>query len=139
MENLIVSSTNLYAILPIITSFKYGYYNYTIVISLSMIASIIYHMIEHHKHNMTGLGSHSLLEHQVCLNFDRFFAGLSFLYGFFINKDPTNFLINNSQVILIALLSLFISEKLVKKNFYIITHSIWHIYAFHISYLAIIQ
>lgn len=135
MENLIVAGSNIYALLPIMEAFTKGEIFFCAVLCAAMICSFLYHMIEHHKHDMSGWGSQSIEEHRVCINLDRLTALTSCIIGLCICAEPSRFFQENQLLIFGALFLLFVSEKLVGRTLYIITHSMWHICAFHIAYL----
>jgi hypothetical protein len=148
MENVIVASTNLYALRSIHALWSNKAYANCFLITASMISSIAYHLVEHSKHGMPGIKFYRQCE-KVLLNLDRFFAVgsiLSFLrlYHRRLMTDRT------IQIwIMIAVLNWILSEGYVflgkshktpynlKKYFFMFTHSIWHLCVYHISFLLV--
>ncbi len=56
MENIIVASSNLFGISPLITSFRHGDYLTGVTLGLAISTSSISHLIECRKHGMPGIG-----------------------------------------------------------------------------------
>jgi hypothetical protein len=136
MENLIVSASNLYALYPLYLSIRSRKFINVILLAGSMTSSILYHLSEHSKHNLKGITYLNNYERSL-LNSDRFFAIVTISY--YIYKYP-RLLFEKKKYILFALLCLAISEfplirNHVPKPIYIISHSLWHILAFHIAVL----
>lgn len=79
--NISLALTNLTAIAPIYRSFARRRYVLSTVLSLSMLSSMAYHLIENRKHNLPGAfhGTLRLLynNYETVLNLDRAFAFLS--------------------------------------------------------------
>lgn len=137
MENVLVAASNLYAVVPIYVAANRGQPFYAGVLCMAMGFSLLYHMIEHHKHGMTGLGSGTLEEHDVCINLDRFWAVCAVMTGLWMQQDIYTFLYDHMFPIAVGLQLLFTSERTTNKRVYILTHSLWHIAAFHMAYRCI--
>lgn len=149
MDNIIVSASNLYALFGSIQFYKNGEYINSFLINCAMISSILYHLAESNKHNMTGIYFLKPYEKKL-LNIDRFFA-ISSVLIFSIKYWLIIF--NNSaimNIIPIGLFSLILSEfpnyspvtvfpKSTEKIIFIISHCIWHLCAFHVGYLLAIN
>jgi len=144
--NLIVAASNLYALRafnawmpldPICASLT----------AVAMGASTLYHLVERHKHGLAGCGSGSLREHTICINIDRVAAVTLTLYILFNYPSIATRLLPSFAG---ALLMLGVSElphlfpsvfqKHVGANatrvIYTITHSAWHMWAFHNLFLV---
>lgn len=132
-----MSASNLYALLPLTVAWSEGRVLFGVTLCASMVFSILYHMIEHHKHDMPGWGSHTLAEHHVCINLDRCAATSVVLVTLFQHHDVTAFVTGHWMILCFALLLLYVSERRADKSMYMFTHSLWHIYAFHLAYLAL--
>ena len=135
MENVLVAFSNLYALLPIYRAIRISNWLTAIILTGAMVSSIVYHLLECHKHQMPGLwfGRSEFIYH-LTINIDRLFALLS-VYIFY---DPT-MLWNHRYLAGIALASMTISETIYRyeKRPYIFFHIIWHILAFHLAYLFV--
>jgi hypothetical protein len=145
MENLIVSLSNLYAVIPITRLIAYEEYFGAFIVSMAMISSTAYHMVETNKHHMMGMGKY--YGEQILLNLDRFFAIISTLY--IIVHFPIG--LTSGQFIGFAIcgsIALGVSEiphyvKQFEMNYpygmhlYVVSHIIWHITAFHCADLLI--
>jgi hypothetical protein len=141
MENLFVAATNLYGLRAIKTGIQKRYWKESIMLGCAMYASIIYHLSET-KHNMNSL----ILTNNtsVTLNIDRLFAFCSMALILFNLKNK----LNKKMLIIgtIGLISMMISESqhvitlpmFIEKPLYLVTHSIWHICAFHTAHLLFI-
>lgn len=146
MENLIVSLSNLYAVIPITRLIAYEEYFGAFIVSMAMISSTAYHMVETNKHHMTGI-CRKYYGEQILLNLDRFFAIISALY--IIVQFPIG--LTSGQFIGFAIcgsIALGVSEiphyiKQFEMNYpygmylYVVSHIIWHITAFHCADLLI--
>jgi len=152
MENLIVSLSNLYAVIPITRLIAHEKYFGAFIVSMAMISSTAYHMVETDKHHMTGMGRNCgklirFPSERVWLNLDRFFAIISTLY--IIVQFPIG--LTSGQFIGFAIcgsIALGVSEiphyvKQFEMNYpygmhlYVVSHIIWHITAFHCADLLI--
>jgi len=129
--NIIISITNIVAIIPIIKSISLKKYNLAIFIFFTMMASFIYHMSEH----IHGLPGCFLMEYsEVLLFIDRIFALFTILYG--INQVINiykNKLLDYKIFVMAGIAITFITlSELFGNNPYYWTffHSIWHISAF---------
>ena len=144
MENIIVALSNYRIVYPICLSYSNrDYLTLTIIIILGL-GSFISHLIENHKHGMSGIGFSIRLSYYLN-RFDVFMCiliscRLVFLYYY---KYKLNIMpIINSKLLMIkfvfSLLFMIISEydkynpKL--KYLYIITHCIWHMSIFSTLY-----
>ena len=162
MDNLVVTLTNLYGLRAFHVSLKVGDISNAIILGLSVSSSMIYHMLEHSKHHMTGMPQFQKYE-KIALNADRFFAGLAFctlVYKSrkFIFNRPLHKLAYKPHKIIssfnpklkhysigtIACLILSECQHLINlniypvryvKGFYMLTHCFWHVGAFHIAYI----
>lgn len=139
MENLIVASSNLVGILPIISAHEQQNLIIFYSLYLAMFCSILYHLFETEKHKFPGI--FSLIDpfqskiigqrlHQKLINMDRFFALtaiITVIYYYYQLID--NIIIFHS---LFGISCLIISE-INKQSYwlYIITHCLWHIIAFN--------
>lgn len=142
MENVIVALSNLYAVRAMMTwpHFSIGY----TLTTLSAAASICYHLIEHQKHNMPGLGTGSWEEHFYFLNFDRLCAATLSIYLLMHWQD--NFYWPVFAISLGSASELFhVQPKLqsaiglsdhTERIFYMVAHSAWHVAAFHCAYMV---
>lgn len=135
MENIIVAASNLYAILPIAYNYQHNHLFNAFILTCAMAASIAYHLIETHKHNMPGMPIFRSYEwHNFFINIDRFFAFACIFILFDINN-----ILKFNGFILVALLHSYLSEVYFRSNDdkykYILTHIIWHIMAFQIAYI----
>jgi len=147
MENVIVASSNVYAVYALT-----AWYNDSIVyfaILASMMASIVYHLVEHHKHDMPGTaGSGSLSEHKLCLNLDRFCAILLGIVLLSRAIDNPSMIYNPASILCAVCAAGFgivsehgesffkhISSKQ-RRWIYIVTHSVWHVLIFNVVYLC---
>lgn len=140
MPNLILSLSNLYGLLAVSVLYNNNDMFGAIILSGTILSSMIYHLIEHHKHNLVGLSEFNLCDtvchHQTFINFDRFFACSSVLY--LLTYD---LIIEHIVLTVIALICLSISETTqyiehrIIKRLFVPLHFIWHILAFHLAYL----
>ena len=141
MENIIVASSNLNGIFAIHNYYKRCQYKQSVAICCAMLASIVYHLIEHHKHNMLGIGIFkNKFYHVVFLNLDRFFA----FYAVYMSYSPKIF--KHIYFALFGLTCLFTSEILStlfspskEKLIHIIFHCLWHLSAFEMARLLSIS
>lgn len=150
LPNLCCTVTNLYALFPIYVFYKNNMIFKASFLAFTMVASICYHLIEHHKHNMPGIGLfNDKLSHQVFLNLDRFCSLAAVIvcynYDLVYQNGPISRLFINQTTFILLLLSTgyaFIAETLLtpkgpfpkiilEKNYikwiYVFTHSLWHI------------
>lgn len=131
LPNIICTVTNLWA-LPAI-------YNYTVndmvlqayCVFFIMIASICYHMIEHHKHNMPGIGIFDdKLSHHIFLNLDRALSIISIIVCY----DSIIFTKPYLMIVLFAISCVTIAENFAKSiPSYVIWHSLWHLSVFELA------
>jgi len=131
LPNLILSFTNINAIFAIYNYYYCQKYIQMLSITSIMIISIFYHLIEHHKHNMPGIGIlNSKFYHNIFLNLDRLFSVIAIITCY----DPIIFSLDYILFIIIALISMFIAENIAKTvPVYVLTHSIWHLSVFEIA------
>jgi hypothetical protein len=133
LENILVALTNLYGFRAYFYCSKF---EQSVLLS-AMISSIIYHLIEHHKHGMPGISFfNSVDSHIIFLNIDRLYAVICFLTFFEVN------MLNDQNLVICfgtGLFMMFLSEMIFKtpkyKYAYMITHCMWHFLAFHTIYL----
>ncbi len=102
-------------------------------------SSVCYHMIERHKHGMRGINIFcDKTSHHIFLNIDRFFACL-LVYVMFDIKYIYH--VDIVLTFIIGLLCMGLSEMVFKGSQYqmqyIVTHCLWHIFAFHTVYIAL--
>ena len=142
-DNLVVTLTNLYAVRAIMTCINSNSYLNALLLSGAMTSSIIYHALENAKHNMTGIPQFKRYE-LIALNFDRLFAVLVvtrfiMLYHKKINQQILTLAICSLVCMLLSecqhVINLNSYSVRYTKLFYIITHCLWHIGAFHVAYL----
>lgn len=113
--------------------------------------SIIYHVIEVRKHGMPGIkpfANGSQHQHEICINLDRIAAGSLGCYLTFLiwNSSQWSLFFLGAIAISFNLLSeLFRWHEPLKEFFslsaeevtwwYVIWHSLWHIAAFHVTWM----
>lgn len=146
MENLIVASSNLVAILPIISAYRKSDYITLICLFLAMSASVLYHLMETEKHQFPGI--FSLIKdqksrarslgrkwHLFLINLDRLAAITVIIRVVYKYMIFDRFFILYSVV---GLLCLLVSE--IRKDsywIYLLSHCLWHIFAFNTANLLI--
>jgi len=141
LTNTFMALTNLVALPSIIQLFQQTRYVEFFVVFGAAISSFIYHLIEHHKHGMPGIGYFdSRFWHIFFLNMDRVFAFLTVIILAYYNPNA----ITKKRIIftgLIALVFMTLSETLYRpvryQKQYIILHTIWHIMAYTRIHLVI--
>ncbi len=136
MENVIVASSNVFGILPVITCFKHVDFLTGSVIGLTVGASTISHLVECHKHCMNGIG-YSREVSSYWNRLDVFFAHASAIrIGYLMfkkgNKIPSYILIMLLGSLGLNLISEYDKYNCDIKTRYIILHSLWHISIFNI-------
>jgi|GEM_PF-4381476 len=138
--NYIVTSSNLYGILPI--HYSRGYYRLW-MISI-VISSILMHASET-KHNLPGIYPFNKYSQQF-LWLDRIMAISPIIYllvqYILYKKSPLVYL--SSPKFIIGLICLFLSENFhlhskINPYFFAFTHSLWHFCAYHTCYLFLIN
>lgn len=138
IENLIVTASNLYAAAP---TWDYYIHNMDlpmVAIILSAIASMLYHLFEHQKHHMPGMGIFGdPCSHIILINIDRFCAVGAIIVCAVTAKWKNVDIYVFCLVAGIGLISVFISEFVskffpdkVEKWVHVFFHSVWHILAF---------
>lgn len=134
MENLIVASSNLVAILPLISAAKRSDYLVFGGLFSAMFFSSLYHAMETEKHQFPGLFGKGFGKkfHKIFINCDRISAILAIITVLFnYHQNIDKFAIQQS---VIGITYLMISE--LKPNsywVYILTHCLWHIMAFGVA------
>jgi hypothetical protein len=141
LENILMAASNLYG-------FRATDATHNIVdrmtITCAMISSIVYHLFEKSKHGMSGVSSQ--MDDKVWLDADRVYAvalvaRLLIFHGHKIDRhilaigaiSVTAMAISECQnVIDISAIPVGITRAV-----YMVTHTIWHIGAFHIAYLMV--
>jgi len=135
-----------------------GYARSSLLVMFSMVASTAYHLIEHQKHELPGIGSvisglgwfNSMSAHELFINLDR--AGavalvLTSMWGLYQEHILMSTMYKHRQEVVLALTFSLISESLhYMRELYLnylspqaiqltfaMTHTIWHILAFHLS------
>jgi hypothetical protein len=135
--NYLVSCSNIYGFLPLFYSYagtnkpSYG----TLLIANAILASTLMHISET-KHGLTGVPYLNMFS-QLFLNYDRLSAVTLVIHTLVTTDfDKLVWLIRTVYPYL-ALLALFLSENVLVYNvyFFAVTHSCWHILAFHCLYL----
>jgi hypothetical protein len=148
MENAIVAASNCYALRALLAwpSFSMGH----LLTSFAMAASLMYHLVERHKHNMPGLvGDGSVIEHNVYLNLDRVAAlALAIHLINTVTSEAFECLAPFAALSLTLCAaselshwwpSLLIGRGIgikTERRWYVVTHSLWHLCAFHLVYLV---
>lgn len=107
MENIILASTNLVAIVPVLEFYHQGCILQSTAVALAALASILYHLVECHKHGMPGVGVFtSARDHMILINIDRACAVFAVLACWDISA-----LMQNYAIVLVALVGLTLSEQ----------------------------
>lgn len=133
--NVLIATTNLPALWPLVTSrndpITFG------AILFASSASFISHLFESHKHGMHGFGCNEKLSYY--LNRMDVIAAIILIYRMFeISSWLT--LIKFTPIVLFSMVINVISERdksLATRNFFLITHSIWHISIFIILHFVL--
>jgi len=140
MENLLMTLTNLYALRAIYTAYNNKYYFASIIITLTCLASIVYHLSET-KHGMNSLCLTKYSD--ITLNIDRFLAtivGWTILWNF---RHKINIELFVYDIISLIAQGLSESQHVIhlplktEKILYLNTHPVWHFCAFHCAYLLV--
>jgi hypothetical protein len=134
--NTLISSTNLFGIIPIYIALNNNNYIGALITFCAMFASILYHISETH-HNLTGLIFTKYTNYLLFI--DRIFAIIALVYGIYL------IYINNyiyysiiSINIIIGIFALLLSELFGNYPIiYTLFHCIWHCVAFIILALII--
>lgn len=140
MLNLILTLSNAHALL--------GFWTFRrapLASSLLLIAgfaSALYHSVEQQKHSMSGLwgGPH---HHTACLLFDRVAAlSLGGYLLFYIPRTPSALGLGCSALIFCALSELpwkfqLFRDPVFERNWYFCWHLLWHLSAFHFTFLCL--
>lgn len=142
MENAILAATNLYGFRAL-REWPAGSWGQCLT-GFAMGASILYHMVERHKHKMPGLaGTGTRTEHAVCLNLDRFAAVSLGLYLALSQEPDAGLLRLGAGALGLAALSelpewfpLHIFTGGVGRDWYVFLHALWHLSAFHLVYMV---
>lgn len=138
-SNIWMSLTNIYGLRAIYNVWLQDEKVNSLIILGAVISSSVYHLVECEKHKMSGIGLNNSKElHYITLNIDRFFAVLTFMIMFLKARETKYELIRENMMLeILALSSLFLSEIPFRyeKPMYMITHTIWHISAYHLVYL----
>lgn len=133
LTNLVVTLSNLYGILPIYHAPGY----YRLWMGGLVTASVLMHLSET-KHGLPGIYPFNIYSNSFLL-LDRLMAYTPIIYlGYQLltreNPQPIYDLIL-SPVAIVGAISVLMSEGLhLGKPFFAITHSIWHICAYHLCY-----
>lgn len=150
LKNIWLASSNLYAIRSIITFAKGQEVLTAFLITISMLSSFLFHLIEYRPNQIPGaIPSLRYDKYQsIFLWIDRIMAVIAFTSAIKLEG-----LINYWGLIVVALLVLLISEiklesSVLSRNIrpeymlqdmlcikYLIFHALWHLIAFHIAYL----
>lgn len=144
MENLIVASSNLVAIAPIMTAWQHQEYLVSISLFFAMLASIIYHLIETEKHQLPGFFGRQIGKkyHHLAINLDRLAAFTAISITLYRYHKLITF--NLIRLAFIPLHFLLISEfwkdsywilalPVESKIPYLVSHCIWHLSAFGLA------
>ncbi len=143
MENALVVASNLYALRTVnaLPLFSPG----SVLTLLAMLASMLYHGVERHRHGMPGLfGSGTLREQCLCINIDRACAALLCAWLLIVAREPAHFYLAAPALMLLALSEAphFAPRAFAKfgktraRHFYMTFHIAWHLAAFHLTYLV---
>jgi hypothetical protein len=134
--NFITSVTNFTAYFPIYTSFVNNDIITTSCLSFVATMSTFSHLVENHKHGMSGIGCSkelSIITNKLdVLGCVIMIGRLGYLYYYKMGFSP-KLLCDNKTLFMITLL-LFICNKLSEydnqnvklRNRYVVLHSIWH-------------
>jgi hypothetical protein len=155
MDNFIVAATNLYAFRAIaqcdargtkgVEDSVFSRHLDAHLLYGAMLSSIVYHLLEKSKHNMTGTPKSGQYE-SMALNADRAFAALvvmRFIYAYHKKIDARILTIGLCSLTCMMLsecqhvVSLDRYPIRYTKAFYMLTHCLWHIGAFHTAYLLV--
>jgi len=127
--NVIVAMTNLACIYPIMIAIKKDDIFMAALVVFAAFWSIIYHLVESHKHDMYGFGSRASTS-RFYLQIDR--VGALSLSLATVARLIERFNFSLALMGLLTLIPLLISEfPGVPKSIYIPCHCIWHISAFY--------
>lgn len=129
---IIVTCSNIFALIPIQSLIHHGYYGGAILTGLTALASVFMHATET-KHQLPGLfwAEHS----NLFLNIDRFFAKVLIMYGLWLFYDHPNLLPVITSIV--GLIMLGVGELTYHLPLYTFLHSSWHFLAFYSLYLVI--
>ena len=144
LENILLACTNLGAVAPIMTAWKMGDKWTALVIGYVGTASFISHLMENHKHGMSGIGIGFNKKMSYLLNrldvIGCILTGARLAYIYWL-KHGTSLqpLLSHPYLLALGILSysLNIVSEYDKYNprlkwLYIPTHSLWHISVFWI-------
>ena len=153
MDNFIVAFTNLAALQPIAVCISRCEWIDATLLFCTMFASIVYHLLENAKHNMTGIprgcvsDASKLKQYElIALNADRVFAALviaRFMSTRYKKIDQRIFTLGMCSLGYMALsecqnvIDVAQYRVLGEKSYYMITHCMWHISAFYTAYLLV--
>lgn len=138
MENVFLAATNLYGVRALYVAEEWIHFNSVL---LCILASMTYHLIEYRKHGMPGIGyATSTSAHEFFLNLDRIVA----IWTFFIFVDYS--MISDHHIrryVYFGALMQYLSERVYRwkedKTKYIICHALWHLAAYHVLYLQLVN
>jgi hypothetical protein len=145
MENWLTTTSNLYGLIAA-SAWRAGSLGQVLTL-FAVLFSIIYHSIETRKHDMPGIrpfATGSEHQHKICLNLDRTAAlslGLYLTYVVLCSGQWSVLLEGFLAISLNALSELFRWTSLgnlstrQKTWWYVVFHSLWHIAAFHMSWI----
>jgi hypothetical protein len=144
MENLIVSGSNFPCFYPLYLTYQNNDYFTFIPLLIVSFGSIFSHLVENHKHCMSGIGFSTKVSYYLnrldvfgCVLVISRFGYLIFEYGIMA------FLTNNKILTFACFLSFMLNiisehDKKSKtwKPYYILTHSLWHLTIFPLMGIA---
>jgi hypothetical protein len=134
IPNYIVTVTNLYGLVAFYSS--HSLYE-RLLIANAIIGSILCHLADT---NRGLIGVKYLNRHPLFwLNYDRVSVILLFVYTYLHNLDKLLFVIQSTPYAIIGIICLLISETHWSRNIsvFVVSHSLWHIFAFHCLYLTV--
>lgn len=136
LENIIVAATNLHGVWAIRNFSEAGDVLRAAAVLAAMLSSIVYHLFEHQKHHMPGMGIFGdKKSHEMLIMVDRVCA----LFAITFCATPPSILgIMPISIISAAGVSAMIMSELVAPKLpprhdrlvHIVFHSIWHLCAF---------
>lgn len=143
MDNIFMAVTNLYGLRTVHYAWMTGQYPEMCVTFTAILASIAYHLAESRKHNMRGVIMLRPYE-KLLLHIDRLCAG-TMCCVYLVDYYDVLFNSNIMGYAMISVISMMISESahiihyppVFEKYMFMITHSYWHVSAFHVAYLVL--
>lgn len=141
MENIFIALSNFPIIYPISVAVKNSDWITTGSTILVGFFSFLSHLVENHKHSMRGLGASKLVSHYLNILdiIACFITGSRYLY-ITLKKYEMSFpkMLSKNFLLVCCYFLAFVIGRASEydkynpalKNFYIVTHSVWHILIF---------